>query len=51
MSKYALISVSDKTGLVNFAQGLQELGYSIISTGGTAKVLQKRGSRLRRWRT
>jgi phosphoribosylaminoimidazolecarboxamide formyltransferase/IMP cyclohydrolase len=43
VSKYALISVSDKTGLVNFAQGLQELGYSIISTGGTAKVLQEAG--------
>lgn len=43
MNKYALISVSDKRGVVNFAQGLQELGYEIISTGGTAKTLQEAG--------
>ncbi len=39
----ALISVSDKTGLVDFARGIAELGVEIISTGGTAKALQKAG--------
>jgi phosphoribosylaminoimidazolecarboxamide formyltransferase/IMP cyclohydrolase len=39
----ALISVSDKTGLLDFAKGLAELGVEIISTGGTAKALQKAG--------
>jgi phosphoribosylaminoimidazolecarboxamide formyltransferase/IMP cyclohydrolase len=37
---YALISVSDKTGIVNFAKNLQALGYRIISTGGTSKTLK-----------
>ncbi len=37
----ALISVSDKTGLVDFCRGLLELGFEIISTGGTAKVLKE----------
>ena len=32
----ALLSVSDKTGIVEFARGLAELGIEIISTGGTA---------------
>jgi len=36
----ALISVTDKTGLVSFAQKLHELGVEIISTGGTAKLLR-----------
>jgi phosphoribosylaminoimidazolecarboxamide formyltransferase/IMP cyclohydrolase len=35
----ALISVSDKTGIVQFAQGLSELGIEILSTGGTAQLL------------
>ncbi|HSC58475.1 MAG TPA: bifunctional phosphoribosylaminoimidazolecarboxamide formyltransferase/IMP cyclohydrolase [Gemmatimonadales bacterium] len=35
----ALISVSDKRGIVPFAQGLVKLGWEIISTGGTAKAL------------
>ena len=39
MNKYALISVFDKTGVVEFAKSLHELGYKIISTGGTAKIL------------
>jgi phosphoribosylaminoimidazolecarboxamide formyltransferase / IMP cyclohydrolase len=39
----ALISVSDKTGILEFAQGLQELGVEIISTGGTAKLLAEQG--------
>ena len=36
----ALISVSDKSGVVNFAKQLVSLGYEIISTGGTYKKLQ-----------
>ena len=39
----ALISVSDKTGLVPFARELVAMGVEIISTGGTAKLLQKEG--------
>ena len=35
----ALLSVSDKTGIVEFARGLSELGYEILSTGGTARTL------------
>jgi phosphoribosylaminoimidazolecarboxamide formyltransferase/IMP cyclohydrolase len=35
----ALISVSDKNGLLDFARGLHELGVEILSTGGTAKLL------------
>ncbi|QQZ09109.1 bifunctional phosphoribosylaminoimidazolecarboxamide formyltransferase/IMP cyclohydrolase [Heyndrickxia vini] len=41
--KRALISVSDKTGIVEFAQGLLELGVEIISTGGTKKALVEAG--------
>ena len=36
----ALISVSDKSGVVNFAKELVKLGYEIISTGGTYKTLK-----------
>src|SRR2546423_14599995 len=39
----ALISVSDKTGVVPFARQLAELGVEIISTGGTAKALADAG--------
>jgi phosphoribosylaminoimidazolecarboxamide formyltransferase / IMP cyclohydrolase len=39
-TKRALISVSDKNGILEFAQELTKLGYKIISTGGTKKVLQ-----------
>jgi len=39
----ALISVSDKSGVVELARGLQQLGIEIISTGGTAKVLRENG--------
>ena len=39
----ALISVTDKTGVVEFAQGLRDLGVEIISTGGTARVLETAG--------
>jgi phosphoribosylaminoimidazolecarboxamide formyltransferase/IMP cyclohydrolase len=41
--KQALISVSDKTGIVELAQGLAALGYRILSTGGTAKLLADNG--------
>src|SRR5687768_16411809 len=41
--KQALLSVSDKTGIVEFARELRELGVTILSTGGTAKLLQKAG--------
>lgn len=40
MKKRALISVYDKTGIVDFAKELVKLGWEIISTGGTAKVLK-----------
>lgn len=38
--KRALLSVSDKSGLVEFARGLQGLGVEIVSTGGTARALK-----------
>ncbi len=41
--KRALISVSDKSGIVEFAQGLSGLGVELISTGGTAKALKDAG--------
>ncbi len=39
----ALISVSDKTGVVDFARALAERGVDILSTGGTAKLLSEAG--------
>ncbi|MGO9790868.1 MAG: bifunctional phosphoribosylaminoimidazolecarboxamide formyltransferase/IMP cyclohydrolase [Solirubrobacteraceae bacterium] len=39
----ALLSVSDKTGIVEFASGLAELGIEIVSTGGTARTLAEAG--------
>ena len=39
----ALISVSDKTGIVEFAQALHQLGVQLISTGGTAQLLNAQG--------
>ena len=39
----ALLSVSDKTGIVEFARGLADLGIEIISTGGTASTLSEAG--------
>jgi len=39
----AIISVTDKTGVVEFARGLAELGVEIISTGGTGRTLQEAG--------
>jgi len=41
--KRALISVSDKTGLVDFARKIAELGWEIVSTGGTARTLEEAG--------
>lgn len=41
--KRALISVSDKTGIVEFAQSLHDAGVEILSTGGTANLLAKEG--------
>ena len=41
----ALVSVSDKTGLLPFVQGLQALGWTIIATGGTQKLLEEQGVR------
>lgn len=41
--KRALISVTNKDGIVDFAKGLVELGFEIVSTGGTMKVLQENG--------
>ena len=41
MKKLALISVTDKTGVADFAQGLSKRGFEILSTGNTSKVLQE----------
>ncbi|MCL2857074.1 MAG: bifunctional phosphoribosylaminoimidazolecarboxamide formyltransferase/IMP cyclohydrolase [Oscillospiraceae bacterium] len=43
LKKRALLSVSDKTGVIDFARGLLEFGYEIISTGGTASALAQAG--------
>ena len=43
----ALLSVSDKTGIVEFARGLVELGVEIVSTGGTARELSDAGVTVR----
>jgi phosphoribosylaminoimidazolecarboxamide formyltransferase/IMP cyclohydrolase len=43
----ALLSVSDKTGIVDFARGLVELGVEIVSTGGTARELGATGLEVR----
>ena len=41
--KRALISVSDKSGVVEFAKELEKRGVEILSTGGTAKLLDQNG--------
>ena len=41
--KRALVSVSDKTGIVEFVEGLVNLGFEIISTGGTKRALEQAG--------
>ncbi|GAC1317129.1 MAG: bifunctional phosphoribosylaminoimidazolecarboxamide formyltransferase/IMP cyclohydrolase [Thermoleophilaceae bacterium] len=43
----ALLTVSDKRGLVDFARGLAELGVEIVSTGGTARELEREGIAIR----
>lgn len=44
MKKRALLSVSDKTGIVEFARQLEELGYEVVSTGGTAALFRRMAS-------
>src|SRR5918912_395466 len=39
----ALLSVSDKTGLIDFARGLTALEWELVSTGGTARALREAG--------
>jgi phosphoribosylaminoimidazolecarboxamide formyltransferase/IMP cyclohydrolase len=43
----AIVSVSDKSGVVDFARGLKELGAEIFSTGGTKKSLEAAGVKIR----
>ena len=43
MRKQALLSVSDKTGIVEFARELAALGYHLLSTGGTARLIAEAG--------
>ena len=43
MAMNALLSVSDKTGIVDFAKALHALGIKLLSTGGTAQLLAKEG--------
>ena len=46
MVKRALISVSDKSGIFEFAKALAELGYEILSTGGTGQALREKGIKI-----
>ena len=41
--KRAIVSVSDKAGVVSFAKGLAQMGVEILSTGGTSKTLREQG--------
>ena len=41
MKKYALISVSDKSKITEFAKEIEKLGYQVIATGNTAKMLKE----------
>ena len=41
--KRALLSVHDKSGLAEFARGLHELGFELVSSGGTARAMQDAG--------
>ena len=45
--KRALLSVTDKTGILEFAKGLAALGVELVSTGGTAKILREGGLTVR----
>lgn len=47
MTKRALLSVSDKTGIAEFARRLQAAGWELVSTGGTLKTLQEAGLEVR----
>ncbi len=42
-SMWALLSVSDKRGLLDFARGLLELGFRLLATGGTYRALVRPG--------
>jgi phosphoribosylaminoimidazolecarboxamide formyltransferase / IMP cyclohydrolase len=46
-TRRALLSVSDKTGLIDFARGLHALGFELLSTGGSAKALREQGLAVR----
>lgn len=46
-NKRALVSVSDKGGIVNFVTELTKLGFEILSTGGTAKTLENAGIKIK----
>ena len=39
----AILSVSDKTGLISFAKRLHELGLNLVASGGTAKAIRETG--------
>lgn len=43
MKKRALLSVSDKSGILEFAKELEKMGYELLSTGGTKKFLEENG--------
>ena len=43
MNYYALLSVSNKSGIVDFGEGLIRAGYTLISSGGTHAALQAEG--------
>ncbi|MBX9927802.1 MAG: bifunctional phosphoribosylaminoimidazolecarboxamide formyltransferase/IMP cyclohydrolase [Gemmatimonadaceae bacterium] len=47
MSRLALLSVSDKSGLIDFARALTERGWGLVSTGGTARALRDAGLAVR----
>ena len=40
---WALLSVADKRGIVDFARGLAELGFRLLATGGTYRALREAG--------
>ncbi|MBI3332062.1 bifunctional phosphoribosylaminoimidazolecarboxamide formyltransferase/IMP cyclohydrolase [Candidatus Peregrinibacteria bacterium] len=46
MNKRALLSVSDKRGLLDLAEALQKKGFELIATGGTQKMLQENGMKV-----
>ncbi|MEF8873546.1 MAG: bifunctional phosphoribosylaminoimidazolecarboxamide formyltransferase/IMP cyclohydrolase [Candidatus Thermoplasmatota archaeon] len=48
LSRKALISVNEKSGVVSFAEGLIENGFDIVSSGGTAAVLEENGLKVQR---